>query len=143
MSSFKLLESGYFDQGCFDHAAFRHRTFYDVPSLQEAIKKAVKRYNDQPFQKRMGSRSSVLEEERRYLRPLLAVPYEITTLVPDLKVYPNCHISLLKSWYSVPYMWRTGILPALRICRTNSTDRKWIRSACVPGHPRSVRTPGR
>ena len=30
-------------------AAFRHRTFYDVPSLQEAIKEAVKRYNDQPF----------------------------------------------------------------------------------------------
>lgn len=87
-------------------AAFRHRTFYDVPSLQEAIKEAVKRYNDQPFQKRMGSRSSVLEEERRYLRPLPAIPYEITTLVPDRKVYPNCHISLLKNWYSVPYIYR-------------------------------------
>ena len=85
---------------------FRRRTFYDVTSLQEAIKEAVKRDNDQPFQKRTVSRSSVPQEERRYLRPLPAVPYEITMLVPDRKVYPNCHISLLKNWYSVPYIYR-------------------------------------
>ena len=67
---------------------------------------AVKRYNDQPFQKRTGSRSSILEEEKRYLRPLPAVPYEVSTLVPDRKVYPTCHVSLLKNWYSVPYIYR-------------------------------------
>lgn len=88
-------------------ALLRHRTYYDVPSLQEAIRVAVKRYNDQPFQKRTGSRSSILEEEKRYLRPLPAVPYEVSTLVPDRKVYPNCHVSLLKNWYSVPYIYRS------------------------------------
>ena len=87
-------------------AALRHRTFYDVPSLQKAIGEAVKHYNDQPFQKRAGSRSSIFREEQAYLRPLPRVPYEISTLVAGHKVYPNCHVALLKNWYSVPYIYR-------------------------------------
>ena len=51
-------------------AALRHRTFYDMPSLQRAVKEAVQRYNTAPFQKRSGSRSLVYQEEKSYLRPL-------------------------------------------------------------------------
>lgn len=114
-------------------AALRHRTFYSVPSLQEAIRKAVKKYNDQPFQKRMGSRSSVWEEEKRYLRPLPAVPYEISTLVPDHKVYPNCHVSLLKNWYSVPYIYRGK---KVDIRYTESTVEIFFNHQRISSHPK-------
>lgn len=87
-------------------AALRDLTFYDMPSLQLAVKDAVRKYNDKPFQKRSGSRALVFQDEKKYLRPLPTVPYEVTTLVADRKVYPNCHVSLLKNWYSVPYIYR-------------------------------------
>ena len=87
-------------------ARLRNRTFNDFPSLKEAVAIELKAYNAKPFQKRPYSRQEVLLEEREYLRPLPAMPYEIATMVYDRKVYPSCHISLKKNWYSVPYMYR-------------------------------------
>ena len=87
-------------------ARLRNTIFNDFPSLQAAVKKALDDYNTEPFQKRQGSRAEVHEEELRYLRPLPPVPYELRTLVQNRKVYPNCHVSLFKNWYSVPYMYR-------------------------------------
>ena len=87
-------------------ASLRKRTFYDMPTLQRAMTDAVRTYNAAPFQKRSGSRRLVFQEEKRYLRPLPTVPFEVETLVENRKVYPNCHVSLLKNWYSVPYIYR-------------------------------------
>ena len=77
-----------------------------MPTLQRAMTDAVRTYNAAPFQKRSGSRRLVFQEEKRYLRPLPTVPFEVETLVENRKVYPNCHVSLLKNWYSVPYIYR-------------------------------------
>jgi len=66
----------------------------------------IQTYNAKPFEKRPYSRIEVLAEEQEYLRPLPAMPYEIATMVYDRKVYPSCHISLKKNWYSVPYTYR-------------------------------------
>lgn len=87
-------------------AKLRNVTFHDFPSLKDAVARELKAYNAKPFEKRPYSRIEVLAEEREYLRPLPAMPYEIATMVYDRKVYPSCHISLKKNWYSVPYMYR-------------------------------------
>jgi hypothetical protein len=87
-------------------AKLRNVTFHDFPTLKEAVARELKAYNAKPFEKRPYSRVEVLAEEQEYLRPLPAMPYEIATMVYDRKVYPSCHISLKKNWYSVPYMYR-------------------------------------
>lgn len=88
-------------------AKLRNQTFESFPALERAVKKALDDYNREPFQKRGdGSRLDVWREEQKYLRPLPAVPYEIATEVPNRKVNPSCHVSLLKNWYSVPAVYR-------------------------------------
>ena len=87
-------------------ARLRNRTFHDFPSLQLAVKQELNIYNREPFQKRSGSRLEIYREEHPYLRPLPKVPYEIRTFVAARKVNPNCHVSLLKNYYSVPYIYR-------------------------------------
>lgn len=87
-------------------AKLRHRTFHDFPSLEEAVSEALKVYNATPFEKRPGSRVEIWEEERSYLRALPAIPYEIASWEYHRKVYPNCHATLKKNYYSVPYTCR-------------------------------------
>jgi transposase len=87
-------------------AKLRHQTFYDFPSLQTAVKKTLKEYNEEPFQKREYSRQVVHTEEKKYLRPLPVIEYEVATWEYGRKVYSNCHVSLLKNYYSVPYIYR-------------------------------------
>ena len=87
-------------------AKLRNKKFYDFLTLKNAVKKALDDYNNEPFQKRPYSRTEVLKEEQEYLRKLPSLPYEIATTVRNRKVYPSCHISLNKNWYSVPYMYR-------------------------------------
>lgn len=87
-------------------AKLRNRTFHDFPSLQIAVSKELNNYNKEPFQKRKDSRFIVHEEEKEYLRPLPAIDYEIASWERKRKVYPNCHVSLKKNFYSVPYIYR-------------------------------------
>ena len=87
-------------------AKLRNRTFHDFPSLETAVRRALREYNDQPFEKRTGSRTEVHKDEIQYLRPLPKLPYEIATVINGRKVYPNFHIQLNKNWYSVPYTYR-------------------------------------
>ena len=87
-------------------AKLRNRTFHDFPSLEKAVSEALKAYNAAPFEKRVGSRLEVWEEEKAYLRALPAVPYEIASWEYHRKVYPNCHATLKKNYYSVPYTYR-------------------------------------
>lgn len=87
-------------------AKLRNRTFRDFPTLQKAVRKALEDYNKEPFQKREYSRAIVHKEEVEYLRPLPAVAYEIASWEYGRKVYPNCHVSLLKNFYSVPFIYR-------------------------------------
>ena len=87
-------------------AKLRNRTFHDFPSLEKAVSEALRAYNAAPFEKRAGSRLEVWEEEKAFLRALPAVPYEIASWEYHRKVYPNCHATLKKNYYSVPYTYR-------------------------------------
>lgn len=84
-------------------AKLRNEEFLDFHVLKSAVRKALNEFNKSPFQKRLGSRYEVWLEEKTYLEPLPDIPYEFSEWLYDRKVYPNCHVSVAKNYYSVPY----------------------------------------
>ena len=87
-------------------AKLRNKTFHDFQSLEKSVGEELITYNATPFEKRPGSRLEVWEEEKAYLRTLPAVPYEVASWEYHRKVNPNCHTTLKKNYYSVPYTYR-------------------------------------
>ena len=82
--------------------ALRNRQFFSLGELNTAVKQKLAEFNAKPFQKRPGSRESVLEEERPFLIPLPAKPFEMAVW-KVATVQLNYHISVEKMNYSVPY----------------------------------------
>lgn len=99
-------------------AGLRDRQFTAIAELRAAIRERVVAYNAEPFQKRAGSRNTVFEvEERSLLRPLPAVPYEISRWLYGRRVARNGHVTFGKNFYSVPYT-HVGAKVDLRITDT-------------------------
>lgn len=85
-------------------ASLRDRQFASLAELRAAVYDRVDAFNQEPFQKRQGSRSSVFAaEEKPLLRPLPAVGFEISRWVYARKVQRNGHVVWEKNFYSVPY----------------------------------------
>lgn len=85
-------------------AGLRHRSFATLPELRVAIRERIEAYNQEPFQKRAGSRLSVFEaEERALLRPLPSAPFEISRWIRGRRVQKNGHVVWEKNFYSAPY----------------------------------------
>ena len=58
-------------------AKLRNHQFFDLYEMNMAIRETLENFNNAPFQKKEGSRSSVFtEEELPFLRPLPQCPYE-------------------------------------------------------------------
>lgn len=86
-------------------AALRNQTFASLPELRAVIRARVTAFNAEPFQKRAGSRQGVFEgEEKALLRPLPAVPFEISRWVYGRRVQRNGHVVFERNFYSVPYV---------------------------------------
>lgn len=84
-------------------AALRNRKFFSFDELNMAIREKLKEFNDRPFQKKRGSRSSAFfEEEKDFLMPLPASPYE-TAVWGTATIQPDYLISVGDCKYSVPY----------------------------------------
>lgn len=84
-------------------AALRNRKFFSFDELNRAILEKLKEFNDKPFQKRKGSRSSAfIEEEKDFLMPLPASPYE-TAVWSTATIQPDYLIKVGDCKYSVPY----------------------------------------
>ena len=113
-------------------AALRHEKFTSLDALRAAVYRQVKAYNSQPFQKRAGSRQSVFnEEEQPLLRPLPAVPYELSIWVHGRKVAKNSYVTWKKNFYSVP-LKHVGASVDLRI--TASTVEVYLASERISSH---------
>ena len=83
-------------------ARLRNRKFFDIHTMNAAIRKELDRFNDAPFQKKDGCRRSVfLEEELPFLQPLPSYPYEFAQW-KSATVQLNYHISIDFQSYSVP-----------------------------------------
>lgn len=84
-------------------ARLRNRKFFDIHTMNAAVRKELDRFNEAPFQKKDGSRHSVfLEEELPFLQPLPRYPYEFAQW-KSATVQLNYHIAIDFQNYSVPY----------------------------------------
>ncbi len=84
-------------------AALRERKFFSVREMNEAIAEKLEELNNRPFQRMAGTRRSAwLEEEKPYMLPLPAVPFEAA--VWSVAKVPNDYlVSDGRNKYSVPY----------------------------------------
>ena len=83
-------------------AALRNRQFLSLMELNEAIHEKLETFNHKPFQKREGSRAACFAEEKLFLLPLPAMPFELAVWKVATVQY-NYHISVERMNYSVPY----------------------------------------
>ena len=84
-------------------AALRDRKFFSLEEAKHAVIEKLEELNRRPFKKRPGCRYSAFEEEERdFLRPVPAIPFEPATWLHP-KVSYDYLIDDGKNKYSVPY----------------------------------------
>jgi transposase len=84
-------------------AALRHRKFFSLAELNEAIAGLLERLNHRPFRKREGSRASLYAElDRPALQPLPAERYVMAEW-KTVRASIDCHVEVDRHYYSVPY----------------------------------------
>ena len=114
-------------------AKLRNRKFFSFDSLNAAIRMEMDTFNTKPFQKRDGSRLSVYEEEEKdFMKPLPAVPYELSSW-KQATVQLNYHIQIDKMNYSVPYEY-VGKKVDVKI--TKDTITAYYKGTAVASHKR-------
>lgn len=96
-------------------AQLRHHEFSSLGELRAAIYMQMDAFNQEPFQKRAGSRLSVFQnEEHPLLRPLPQVQHEISQWVYGRRVGRDGHVVWERNHYSVPYT-QVGAFVDLRV----------------------------
>lgn len=84
-------------------ASLRNTQFFYLEELNDLLWKKLDELNDEPFQKKKGSRRSVFrEEEYSYLKPVRQPKFQLTEW-KIAKVQLNYHIQIERNYYSVPY----------------------------------------
>lgn len=84
-------------------AVLRHRTFYSVQEVREAVAPLLDRLNTRPMRKIGRSRRDLFEgEERAALRPLPTCRYEMSEW-RGAKVNIDYHVEFDHHYYSVPH----------------------------------------
>ena len=82
-------------------AAARDRVFASLGALNAWLAEGLDVLNAAPFQKRVGSRKSLLDEERAHLLPLPTTRFEIASYLIR-KVARDYHVDVHRQYYSVP-----------------------------------------
>lgn len=85
------------------YARLRHRQFFDLASLNEAIRERVRAHNQTRMQRRDYCREErFLAAEKPLLQPLPQQAFELKHYC-EPKVAANGHVMVRKHFYSVPY----------------------------------------
>ena len=113
-------------------AALRNRQFFSLAELNEAVSEKLYEFNRKPFQKKEGSRAVAFEEEKPFLLPLPAVPFELAMWKVATVQY-NYHISVDKQNYSVPYEY---IKQKVDVRLTSHTVEVFFEGNRIASHPR-------
>src|SRR5262249_30511899 len=115
-------------------AALRHRTFFGLAELNEAIGELLERLNARPFQKLDGCRQSVFEAiDRPAMRALPSRRYELAEW-RHAKVNVDYCVAFDHRVYSVPYAL---VGEAVEIRATATAVEILHRSVRVASHARS------
>lgn len=83
-------------------ASLRNERFFSIDELNYAIREKLDEYNNAPFQKREGSRTSIFQEEKKYMRPLPEEPYH-PSVWKKSKVQFDYYVPVEGMFYSVPF----------------------------------------
>ena len=84
-------------------AALRHRKFFSMTQLNQAIRELLVKLNHRPFRKREGCRQTAFEQiDQPALRPLPAERFDLSVW-RKATVNIDYHVEFDKSFYSVPY----------------------------------------
>lgn len=114
-------------------AKLRNSKFFSIQELNEAIKEKLTRFNEKPFQKKPGSRlSAFLSEEKVFLLPLPASPYELATWM-KATVPNDYHIIADRMHYSVPYEY---IRYEVDVRMTGNTVEVFYKNQRIASHVR-------
>jgi transposase len=87
-------------------AALRHRTFFGLVALNQAIRELLERLNQRKFRKLDASRAELFERlDRPALKPLPAEPF-IFGEWKKARVNIDYHVEIERHYYSVPFELR-------------------------------------
>lgn len=85
-------------------AALRHRTFFSIAEINQAIRELLPKINHRPMRKLKRSRWELfLELDQPNLLPLPEKPYEFAEWRVGLGVNVDYHVEFQTNYYSVPY----------------------------------------
>lgn len=115
-------------------AALRHRKFFSLAELNQAIRELLEKLNRRPFKKRPGCRASLFAElDRPALKPLPQQRFELRHWA-EARVNIDYHVEFERHYYSVPYRLK-GELVEIR--STTNTIEIYHRGERVTSHARS------
>lgn len=117
-------------------AALRHRTFFSLVELNQAIKHLLVNLNQRPFKKRPGCRQDAFQTlDAPLLRALPITPYAFAEW-KKVRVNIDYHVEIQGHYYSVPHALRQKQLDA-RI--TDYTVECFLKGQRIASHARSIR----
>jgi transposase len=115
-------------------AALRHRKFFRLAELNQAIRELLNQLNQRPFRKRSGCRASLFQElDRPALGPLPRERFELPQWA-TARVNIDYHVEIDRHYYSVPSVL-TGQVVEIR--STLTTVEIFHRGERVASHLRS------
>jgi transposase len=115
-------------------AALRHRKFFSVADLNEAIGQLLDRLNSRRFRKRDATRASLFAEiDRPALQSLPAERYVMAEW-KTVRANIDYHVEIEQHYYSVPYQFAGQQLDARS---TSTTVELFQGGKRIASHPRS------
>jgi transposase len=115
-------------------APLRHRTFFSLAELNEAIQKQLEFLNNRPFEKLQATRKSLFETlEKPVLKPL-PIDRFVFAEWKTARVNIDYHIEVDRHYYSVPYQL---IHEKVEIRLTGTTVEVFLKGRRVTSHLRS------
>jgi len=115
-------------------ARLRHRKFFELDELNQAISELLEELNQRPFQKLEGTRRSCFEEiDKPAMRALPQVRYEFAER-KNVKVNIDYHVEYDRRYYSVPY---THVHQPAEVRATLATIEVFVGGERVASHRRS------
>jgi len=116
-------------------APLRHRTFFSLTELNQALRQQLDAYNARPFQKLEGSRCSLFESlDKPALKPLPQERYEMATW-KQATVHIDYHIEADKHRYSVPH---SLVHKKVEVRSTQAAVEVFFNGKRVASHKRSA-----
>jgi len=128
------VESGVLQVERWVMAPLRHRTFFSLAELNEAIRDQLEILNNRPFEKLQGTRKSLFESlEKPVLKPL-PVHRFVFAEWKTARVNIDYHIEVDRHYYSVPYQLIHG---KVEVRLTDTTVEVLLKGRRVASHLRS------